>query len=161
MGRWRRLCAVPYRVDARLLFRGPLAIGPDLPRCPGIVILRVLRVNVVAFLAFLADSRAALPPNRPSVHSTCQRGKEEPLKKDGPLHGARLLCLCFVWNYIMPPAGMAGAAGAGSGMSTMPHSVVRNMPATLAAFSRATRDTLVGSMTPASYMFTYSLVRAL
>ena len=41
------------------------------------------------------------------------------------------------------------------------HSVVRNMPATEAAFSRATRATLVGSMTPASYMFTYSSVRAL
>ena len=64
-------------------------------------------------------------------------------------------------DYIMPPAGMAGAAGVGSGMSTMPHSVVRNMPATEAAFSKATRDTLVGSMTPASYMFTYSSVRAL
>ena len=63
--------------------------------------------------------------------------------------------------YIIPPAGIAGAAGAGSGMSTIPHSVVRNMPATEAAFSRATRATFVGSMTPASYMFTYSSVRAL
>ena len=57
-------------------------------------------------------------------------------------------------SYIMPPAGIAGAAGAGSGMSTIPHSVVRNMPATEAAFSRATRETLVGSITPASNMLT-------
>ena len=63
--------------------------------------------------------------------------------------------------YIIPPAGIAGAAGAGSGMSTMPHSVVRNIPATDAAFSRATRATLVGSITPASYILTYSSVRAL
>ena len=60
----------------------------------------------------------------------------------------------------IPPAGIAGAA-AGSGMSAIAHSVVRNIPATEAAFSRATRDTLVGSMTPASNMFTYSSVRAL
>ena len=52
--------------------------------------------------------------------------------------------------YIIPPAGMAGAAGSFSGMSTIPHSVVRNMPATEAAFSRATRATFVGSITPAS-----------
>lgn len=63
--------------------------------------------------------------------------------------------------YIIPPSGIAGTAGVGSGMSTIPHSVVRNMPATDAAFSRATRLTLVGSMTPASNMFTYSSVRAL
>ena len=60
----------------------------------------------------------------------------------------------FSLYYIIPPAGIAGAAGAGSGMSTIPHSVVRNMPATEAAFSRATRATLVGSMTPASYILT-------
>ena len=64
-------------------------------------------------------------------------------------------------DYIIPPAGAAGMAGAGSGMSTIPHSVVRNIPATDAAFSRATLDTLVGSITPASYIFTYSPVRAL
>ena len=65
-------------------------------------------------------------------------------------------------SYIMPPIPPpAGIAGAGSGISTIAHSVVRNIPATEAAFSRATRDTLVGSMTPASNMFTYSSVRAL
>ena len=72
--------------------------------------------------------------------------------------------LCIMYcakNYIIPPSGIAGAAGAGSGMSTIPHSVVKNIPATDAAFSRATRLTLVGSMTPASNMFTYSPVRAL
>ena len=46
-------------------------------------------------------------------------------------------------DYIIPPAGTAGA-GVGSGISTIPHSVVRNMPATDAAFSRATRATFVG-----------------
>ena len=58
-------------------------------------------------------------------------------------------------DYIMPPIPgfMAGAAGAGSGLSAITHSVVRNMPATEAAFCRATRVTLVGSMTPAASRF--------
>lgn len=54
--------------------------------------------------------------------------------------------------YIMPPMpGCAiGAAAFSSGLSQMRHSVVRNMPAIDAAFSRATRSTLAGSMTPAA-----------
>ena len=52
-------------------------------------------------------------------------------------------------DYIMPGWG-AGIAGFSSGLSTMRHSVVRNMPAIEAAFSRATRATLAGSMTPAA-----------
>ena len=67
-----------------------------------------------------------------------------------------------VRHYIMPPIPAAGAAtGSFSGISAIAHSVVRNIPATEAAFSRATRETLVGSMTPASYMLTYSSVLAL
>ena len=58
-------------------------------------------------------------------------------------------------DYIMPPIPgfIAGAAGAGSGLSASTHSVVRNMPATDAAFCRATRVTLVGSITPAASRF--------
>ncbi len=74
----------------------------------------------------------------------------------GGIRRFRLKC-----DYIIPPSFIAGAAGVGSGISTMPHSVVRNIPATEAAFSRATRLTLVGSMTPASNIFIYSPVRAL
>ena len=102
-------------------------------------------------------------------------------KKDGSVsgtilyHGQDAFC-CIVaifascllphhalYYYIMPPIPPAGIAGAGSfsGISAMAHSVVRNIPATEAAFSRATRDTLVGSMTPASYMLTNSSVLAL
>ena len=64
---------------------------------------------------------------------------------------------CVLSDYIIPPMPPAGIAGAGvsSLMSVITHSVVRNIPATEAAFSRATRDTLVGSITPASSMFTY------
>lgn len=53
--------------------------------------------------------------------------------------------------YIMPPipGAAAGAAGAGSGLSTNTHSVVRNRPAIEAAFSKATRSTLAGSTIPA------------
>ena len=55
--------------------------------------------------------------------------------------------------YIMPPippmpGAMAGMAGVSSFFSAMTHSVVRNIPAMDAAFSRATRVTFAGSMTP-------------
>ena len=64
-------------------------------------------------------------------------------------------CLVYVreWrDYIMPPMPGApmGISGLSSFLSQMTHSVVRNMPATEAAFSRATRVTLAGSSTPAS-----------
>lgn len=55
----------------------------------------------------------------------------------------------YLLVYIMP--GWAGITGAfSSGLSTIRHSVVRNIPAIEAAFSRATRATLAGSMTPAA-----------
>jgi len=46
-------------------------------------------------------------------------------------------------------------------MSARAHSVVRNIPATEAAFWSATRTTLVGSITPASRRFSYLSARAL
>ena len=52
-------------------------------------------------------------------------------------------------DYIIGPC-IGGVGGTGSGMSAITHSVVRNMPATEAAFWRAIRATLVGSITPAS-----------
>ena len=88
----------------------------------------------------------------------CFAKRQSPGTAITAFRGLNLYC---AKNYIIPPSGIAGAAGAGSGMSTIPHSVVKNIPATDAAFSRATRLTLVGSMTPASNMFTYSPVRAL
>ena len=100
-------------------------------------------------------ARSALPRNG---------GRGEIRKNNNPLPQMILRQGVIVWNqyryYIIPPSGIAGA-GVGSGMSTIPHSVVRNIPATEAAFSRATRLTLVGSMTPASNILTYSSVRAL
>ncbi len=60
-------------------------------------------------------------------------------------------------NYIMPPIPPIPGAPAGIGfssfLSTITHSVVRNMPAMEAAFSRATRVTLVGSIIPLSRRF--------
>lgn len=85
-------------------------------------------------------------------------------KNTGGHPTAGIFAYCYAdADYIMPPIPPAGIAGAASfsGRSTIAHSVVRNIPATDAAFSRATRDTLVGSITPASNMFTYSSVRAL
>lgn len=49
----------------------------------------------------------------------------------------------------MPPPGIAGIAGASDFFSANTHSVVRNIEAIEAAFSNATRETLVGSMIPA------------
>ena len=46
-------------------------------------------------------------------------------------------------------------------LSAMTHAVVRKIPAMEAAFSRATRVTLAGSITPAAKKFSYSPVRAL
>ena len=61
--------------------------------------------------------------------------------------------ICAVCKYyIIPPIPAPppiGIAGFSSGLSTMRHSVVRNIPAIEAAFSRATRETLAGSITPA------------
>ena len=58
-----------------------------------------------------------------------------------------------------PPIG--GIAGASSGLSANTHSVVSNIAAIDAAFSNATRDTLVGSITPAVCNFSNFSVRAL
>ena len=89
-----------------------------------------------------------------------------PQKRDGLLNPSlNLLCLLskivllspllltLFTSYIMPPmpgAPPIGIAGSFSGLSQIRHSVVRNMPAIEAAFSRATRATLAGSITPAS-----------
>jgi hypothetical protein len=51
---------------------------------------------------------------------------------------------------IPPIPGFIGISGLSSFSSTIIHSVVRNIPATEAAFSRAMRATFVGSITPAS-----------
>lgn len=60
--------------------------------------------------------------------------------------------------YIMPPmppipGAPIGISGLSSFFSTITHSVVRNIPAIEAAFSRATRVTLAGSTTPAACRF--------
>ncbi|MNY34574.1 hypothetical protein D3C86_1689250 [compost metagenome] len=62
-------------------------------------------------------------------------------------------------DYIMPPippppiGGIPPPAGASSGSSANTHSVVNNIAAIEAAFSNATRPTLVGSITPAAIKF--------
>ena len=57
----------------------------------------------------------------------------------------------------MPPmSGAAGAGAGGSGLSATRDSVVRTMELTEAAFSRAERVTLAGSMMPAETMSQYS-----
>jgi hypothetical protein len=53
----------------------------------------------------------------------------------------------------IPPIHAGGPAGVSSLISASTHSVVSSIPAIEAAFSRATRVTLVGSITPAANMF--------
>ena len=68
--------------------------------------------------------------------------------------GISLLSM-FIMIYIMPPmpgAPPIGICGSGAGLSQITDSVVRKRPAIEAAFSRATRDTLAGSMIPAFFM---------
>ena len=69
----------------------------------------------------------------------------------------------FQLYYIIPgiPPPIGGIAPSGFGTSVITHSVVNSIPDTEAAFSKATLVTLVGSIIPASSMFTYSSVFAL
>ncbi len=60
--------------------------------------------------------------------------------------------VAFLGYYIIPPMPPPWCAWGSSlpGLSTMRHSVVSNMLAIEAAFSKATRATLVGSITPSA-----------
>ena len=71
-----------------------------------------------------------------------------------PFTCGRLTGAPFVYIMPMPfmPGAPAGIGGRGSFFSASTHSVVRNMEAIEAAFSSATRATLVGSRMPASSM---------
>lgn len=73
------------------------------------------------------------------------------------------MLLSLIDHYIMPsmPGLAIGISGLSSFLSQITHSVVRNMPATEAAFSRATRVTLAGSTTPAARKSPNSSVFAL
>ena len=65
--------------------------------------------------------------------------------------------LVHATNYIMPgiPPPIGGIAGSSSLMSTKAHSVVKIIPATEAAFSKAIRVTFLGSIIPALSISTY------
>lgn len=72
------------------------------------------------------------------------------------IHDSRGVIPLFASLYIIPPMpgfGIAAGIGFSSFLSTITHSVVRNMPAIEAAFSSATRVTFAGSTTPAASMF--------
>src|SRR5690606_27473699 len=68
----------------------------------------------------------------------------------------------YIMPGIPPPIGGTPAAAAppSSGSSANTHSVVNSIDATEAAFSSATRETFVGSITPAPIKFSYTSVRA-
>ena len=68
---------------------------------------------------------------------------------------------CYYIIPPIPPCGIAGIAGASVFLSAKTHSVVRNIEAIEAAFSKATRDTFVGSMIPATSISSYLSSRAL
>lgn len=86
----------------------------------------------------------------------CVKIRWMPNKKPGNHQLKSGFCFSEEMIYIMPsipPPPIGGIAGFSSLISERTHSVVRSMPAIEAAFSRATRATLVGSITPASYSF--------
>ena len=60
-----------------------------------------------------------------------------------------------------PPIGGIAGTGLSSFLSAITHSVVNIIPAIEAAFSRATRATLAGSITPVLNRFSKVSVRAL
>ena len=81
-------------------------------------------------------------------------------KKTPCQHFANRESVNHLWgkDYIMPPmppipGAPIGISGLSSFFSTITHSVVRNIPAIEAAFSKATRVTLAGSTTPAACRF--------
>ena len=78
-------------------------------------------------------------------------------------HQSVIANLSSLRSYIIPPMPgfPIGISGFSSGLSQMTHSVVRNIPATEAAFSKATRATLAGSTTPAARRSSYCSVLAL
>ena len=92
-------------------------------------------------------------PFRPTARSAeeCRFDRFAAKQKPEPQRRLRFSIL-RTDDYIMPPippAGIAGMAGASDFFSASTHSVVRNIEAIEAAFSNATRETLVGSMIPA------------
>lgn len=93
-------------------------------------------------------------------------GEHDFMQKKGSLSGAFHLAVIRGFRtlyYIMPPMPpMSGIAGfSGSGLSAITASVVRNKPATEAAYCNAERVTFAGSTIPASNMLTHSPVAAL
>jgi len=75
------------------------------------------------------------------------------IKKPANLAGFFIFhCISYIIPGIPPPP-ICGIAGVSSLISEITHSVVSNIPATDAAFSRATLTTLAGSITPALYRF--------
>ena len=101
-----------------------------------------------------------LPLKIQKQHEECRRKRQKKEREPNPYRSDSLpyYIIIFVKNiYIMPPIpGLPiGIAGSFSGLSQMTLSVVRNMPAMLAAFSKATRATLAGSMTPTTRRSSY------
>ena len=97
--------------------------------------------------AFTHHSKSFYPPLKKLI---CQKKEES---ADSSFSISHTKCYMYgLFVYIMPPMpGLPiGISGLSSFLSQTTHSVVRNMPATLAAFSKATRVTLAGSTTPAA-----------
>ena len=87
-------------------------------------------------------------------------------KKTVPREPGELFWYFRLWremSYIIPsiPPPIGGIAGLSSFLSASTQSVVSSIPAIEEAFSSATRDTLVGSITPAASRFSNTSLRAL
>ncbi len=128
---------------ARSVF-GAAAVAGDYSRGADI-----FRHNRFPLFGFSASRR---PPASAGFVVTNAKGC--PSVDGQPFTCGRLTGAPFVYIMPMPfmPGAPAGIGGRGSFFSASTHSVVRNMEAIEAAFSSATRATLVGSRMPASSM---------
>jgi hypothetical protein len=106
-----------------------------------------------AFAFFNGRGRIAIRPDKKMQMPMCPKQKNNSQKK-----GATFRLLLFIIKVFV---GDHQQTLFSSLVSASTHSVVNNIAAIEAAFSKATRVTLVGSITPASYMFSYLSVRAL
>src|SRR5262245_22569444 len=133
-----------------LLLVAPLLISCTTPATPQAPFVLSRFVPIEGFAVLL---RGGLVAGQRLDSRGCLgvQGRQERTRGAGPIRAPHLA------SNQKSPCGMGGAAGPfSSGRSVTSASVVSISEAMEAAFSSATRSTLVGSMTPACSMSTYS-----
>src|SRR2546425_8658927 len=114
-------------------------------------LVEMAREGAQSLVALTLEGAVAGP-----IRGLGRRRGQRRAEQDARGHGAnQAKCLGGEWHqYIPPPPGMpAGLFSPSPGISQTIASVVRSRDAMDAAFCKAERTTLVGSMTPASTRF--------